>query len=923
MAGVVPLLVGLLESPHTDTRKEAMLGLLALSDQDRARDTLRQQGAVLLLVDMLQAEAAEYSEYSAKVLHALAMHEDSREAIAEAGALEALVKMLDVQDGVSASNEAAALALQTLAYDNPDNSRQLAESGAHGKLLELLGSAVLDNNINTQAAAGTALLNLAQVNEEVRSDLVGAQGGLDLLVEVLNMSCSDHLFADEALSSEAAASQEAAASLIGMLAEDDDDCADAIGKTPAIPRCVELLSSNNIGSKRASAWALRHLASTDDNRVAMTEAGAIVPLVQLLCENYSGDEQGDEAQTAAAGALQILAMNDACSEAIAQAGGIPGLVHCLHDGSDFLKVVAAGALGTLAYNHNNCVEIVQTGGIPALVELLRNDNGVEGQESAAVALYSLAGNEDNRVMIMEAGAIPPLVRMIQSDSPEAQEAAAQALGGLAKTQACRESIAQMEAIPSLVELLGAPEHSMFEEAARALHNLALEPGSQAQAVLLAGAVEALLALLDEDVEDGDYDAVRAACQALSVMAPYSGTAGAVLRSASGLQGLLRLLKPPAPAVVQMLAAQTLAGCAATAPEAALQMTGQSTISSLLAMTAAPSDSSQLWATKALLCIARVPEGCAALRSVEAAPVLLAILQEPASRSDTLLEAVLNIVLMLCQSGRAEQRAEIFGARGMLDIAGLLTSGSGAASCEVAAKVLSNVVVDSTEAEGGPEVLAALVGWLRTDGAERFQAGAQEAAQVVCRLSRQPGDAPRVLEAGGAAALIAILHEGIKAEPTAERDLLQVEAADSVAVLAATEQGRSAIISCGGAEVLVAMLSSEAAKGDQRRQARLSTLEALDALAVDNAACGEVVVAGAMEPLRRLFGEGNEREKELATSILNHLQGQGRGGGGAGTADTGGSEDLSGSEDDDEGGSRLLDSSVPGVVEEPQEDGHMP
>ena len=112
-------------------------------------------------------------------------------------------------------------------------------------------------------------------------------------------------------------------------------------QTDTIPRVVELLNSSNMGSKRASAWALRHLAAIDENRVLMVEQGAIAPLLKLIEEDFSGDEQGDEAQTAAIGALQILAVNDECSKQIAALGGVASLVACLRRGSDFCKASLA------------------------------------------------------------------------------------------------------------------------------------------------------------------------------------------------------------------------------------------------------------------------------------------------------------------------------------------------------------------------------------------------------------------------------------------------------------------------------------------------------------------------------------------------------------------------------------------------------
>lgn len=134
---------------------------------------------------------------------------------------------------------------------------------------------------------------------------------------------------------------------------------------------------------------------------------------------------------------------------------------------------------------------------------------------------------------------------------------------------CRVSIGEVDgALPSLVKLLASEEQSVREEAARAIHNLALEPDSQAPALISAGAVEALLEMLKEKVMDGDYDTQRAACQALAVLSPHRGSPEALLRVEAGVSWLLQLLRPPTPAQVQALAAQTVAGFAADEQAAA-------------------------------------------------------------------------------------------------------------------------------------------------------------------------------------------------------------------------------------------------------------------------------------------------------------------------------------------------------------------
>ena len=128
---------------------------------------------------------------------------------------------------------------QTMLYECPETSQQMLESGAHHSLLNLLREARKTKNADAMAASGTALLNFAQESEEVRSDLAESEGALKLLVcNLQEMDCSNG-GAEEGTgggeqpagaAEQIQASQEAIASLIGILAEEDDSYATSIGQ---------------------------------------------------------------------------------------------------------------------------------------------------------------------------------------------------------------------------------------------------------------------------------------------------------------------------------------------------------------------------------------------------------------------------------------------------------------------------------------------------------------------------------------------------------------------------------------------------------------------------------------------------------------------------------------------------------------------
>ncbi|KAH8051973.1 hypothetical protein JL722_10418 [Aureococcus anophagefferens] len=212
----------------------------------------------------------------------------------------------------------------------------------------------------------------------------------------------------------------------------------------------------------------------------------------------------------AARALGNLAYcNDANQILIAEAGGVPPLVHLLRNGSAEAKLRAARALGSLAFNDDNIVLIAEAGGIAPLVELVR-DGSAEAKEKAAWALCWLAGNDDNLVLIAEARGIPPLVHLLRVGSAKvkvmAASNAAHALCSLAGnddnlvliTEAAASAlalIAEAGAVPPLVDLLRdgiAADAKLM--AARALRQITRDNDANAVAVLAFFGLEPLVQL---------------------------------------------------------------------------------------------------------------------------------------------------------------------------------------------------------------------------------------------------------------------------------------------------------------------------------------------------------------------------------------------------------------------------------------------
>ena len=252
----------------------------------------------------------------------------------------------------------------------------------------------------------------------------------------------------------------------------------AIANVGGIAPLVELLRSGSDNAKKHAAEVLLDLTCNNATAAAVAAAGAIAPLVELVRSGSEGtaewraSENGWRASACAAAALGSLAAeNDANKVAIAEAGAIAPLIELVRSSSEKAKEHAARTLHNLAINATNAAAIAVAGGIEPLVELLRSAFD-DTKTCVAEALTNLASSHANQVAIVKAGAISPLLELARSGSEKAKEAAAATLNRLAYNDANAVAIAEAGGSEPLVELVRGGSEDAKEEAAGALMNLA-------------------------------------------------------------------------------------------------------------------------------------------------------------------------------------------------------------------------------------------------------------------------------------------------------------------------------------------------------------------------------------------------------------------------------------------------------------------
>ncbi|KAG1656410.1 hypothetical protein FOA52_009388 [Chlamydomonas sp. UWO 241] len=221
-------------------------------------------------------------------------------AVAAAGVFPAMVELLGSSDAPAFVQARASWALSRLAAVHPQNMPAIAAAGAMPALLQLLE--------RRPSRAAFTLRDLAAVDTEIRS-VIAAAGAISSLLKLLGPDCSDYV-------QEAAAAADglgAAAGALWFLSDSAENQA-AITAAGAIPALVELLGADLWDDvQEKAARALCNLACDHAlNQATIVAAGAVQPLVQLL----KSDKSSEVLQEAAADALCALAVDDAQTQSV-------------------------------------------------------------------------------------------------------------------------------------------------------------------------------------------------------------------------------------------------------------------------------------------------------------------------------------------------------------------------------------------------------------------------------------------------------------------------------------------------------------------------------------------------------------------------------------------------------------------------------
>ncbi|KAI3865202.1 hypothetical protein MKX03_006158 [Papaver bracteatum] len=215
------------------------------------------------------------------------------------------------------------------------------------------------------------------------------------------------------------------------------------------------LQSGNLEDQRSAAGELRLLAKKNaDNRICITEAGAIPLLIGLLS---TVDRRTQEHAVTALLNLSICEDNKSC---IVTSGALPGIVHVLKKGSMEARENAAATLFSLSVLDANKATIGSSGAITPLVALLE-EGSQRGKKDAATALFNLCKYQGNKGKAVRAGLAPALLKLLKEPGASMADESVAILSMLASHTEGKAAIGAADgALPTLVSLIesGSPRN---------------------------------------------------------------------------------------------------------------------------------------------------------------------------------------------------------------------------------------------------------------------------------------------------------------------------------------------------------------------------------------------------------------------------------------------------------------------------------
>jgi len=301
---------------------------------------------------------------------------------------------------------------------------------------------------------------------------------------------------------------------------------------PAVENCLGTLLS---------------LAETQENRFAISQAGAIGLLIRQL------ESPHPTVVEKAAGVLWNLSHEESTQHTVRQLGGLKPLIDLLQSDSPLIRFNAVGAFPLLTELEVNVKDCVELGVIKPLVEILSSDTNVLLLQNAAQTLGNIAeGQLEHQNLIREAQGLKKLCDVMAAWSEQevdvAQPGAQNRQDLLAKccyavwiicdkNEVNQTAYRDANGLPGLVKLLEPTnEDTLLEMAAGAICALCEGNQQNKDSFRECQGIQPLIELLEHKTDTVRLNAAKALCHLAENHENRS-----IIRTLGGLEKLVKLL----------------------------------------------------------------------------------------------------------------------------------------------------------------------------------------------------------------------------------------------------------------------------------------------------------------------------------------------------------------------------------------------